>query len=396
MTLIPAVALFGNTLYTVTITGVADVSGNVMSAPVTTTFTTAAGADFTQPVVTLIDPANGSTGVPTNPVIRVQFNKQVAVTSANVELYPTSVGLNIILPGTLVVSANGLSASFTPAAPLQVGTQYGVYLTGITDVTGAAVTTNTYSTFTTGTGTQTTAPTVVAVTPPNGTAGVAVNAKVQVQVSVPVSAVSVGSNSLTLTAGGTAVTGAVSASGSAITFTPAAPLAVSTAYTVAAGGFTDLAGNQVTPFSSSFTTGSSAVADTTPPTVSSVVPANAATKVAVGSPVVVTFNEAVNPLTVGTGTVRISVSGVNLAGTYVVNGAVATSGVTLFVNKSLNAATVPNAVHVSQNGQLVVGTVNVTNNGQTVQFTPTRCRCRTGRWCRCSWTRRQRTRWGTR
>ena len=43
---------------------------------------------------------------------------------------------------------------------------------------------------------------------------------------------------------------------------------------------------------------------------------------------------------------------------------------TLFVNKSLNAATVPNAVHVSQNGQLVNGTVNVTNNGQTIQFTP--------------------------
>ena len=63
-------------------------------------------------------PANGSTGVPTNPLIRVQFNKQVAVTSANVELYPASVGLSIILPGTLVVSANGLSASFTPTMRL--------------------------------------------------------------------------------------------------------------------------------------------------------------------------------------------------------------------------------------------------------------------------------------
>ena len=112
-------------------------------------------------------------------------------------------GSGIILPGTLVVTANGMSASFTPAAPLQADTQYGVYLTGITDVTGAAVTTNTYSTFTTGTGTQTTAPTVVAVTPPNGTAGVAVNAKIQVQVSAAGECGERRGNSLTLTAGST-------------------------------------------------------------------------------------------------------------------------------------------------------------------------------------------------
>ena len=49
-----------------------------------------------------------------------------------------------------------------------------------------------------------------------------------------------------------------------------------------------------------------------------------------------------------------------------------TSGVTLFVNKSLNAATVQNAMHVSQNGQLVVGTVESSpTTGRSVQFTPT-------------------------
>ena len=49
LTLIPAVALFGNTVYTVSIAGVADMSGNGMSAPVTTTFTTAAGATSRNP-----------------------------------------------------------------------------------------------------------------------------------------------------------------------------------------------------------------------------------------------------------------------------------------------------------------------------------------------------------
>jgi len=228
--------------------------------------------DFTQPAVTLIDPANGSTGVPTNALIRIQFNKQVAIASADVEVYPYNVGLNIVLPGTLTVASNGLSATFTPAAPLQADTEYGVYLTGITDVTGAGLSTTTYSYFTTGTAAQTTAPTVVAVTPPNGGTGVPVNPVVQAQISVPVSAVSVGSGAITVAAGGTAVAGTVSASSALLTFTPASPLSVSTAYTMTVSGFTDLAGNPATPFSSSFTTGSSGTAVTTGPTVSSCFP----------------------------------------------------------------------------------------------------------------------------
>ena len=86
-----------------------------------------------------------------------------------------------------------------------------------------------------------------------------------------------------------------------LTFTPAAPLAVSTAYTVTASGFTDLAGNAVQAFTSSFTTGGSAVAGDHAADGEFGSPANAATNVAVASTVVVTFSEAVNPLTVGTG-----------------------------------------------------------------------------------------------
>ena len=120
--------------------------------------------------MTLIDPANGSTGVPTNPVIRVQFNKQVSHECQHRALSGECWAEH--RPAGNVGGLSGwLSARFTPAAPLQAETQYGVYLTGITDLTGAAVSTNTYSTFTTGTGTQTTAPTVVAVTPPNGPPG---------------------------------------------------------------------------------------------------------------------------------------------------------------------------------------------------------------------------------
>ena len=42
----------------------------------------------------------------------------------------------------------------------------------------------------------------------------------------------------------------------------------------------------------------------------------------------------------------------------------------VYLNESLNAATVPGAVHVAQNGQLVDGTVTLTSNGQAIQFVP--------------------------
>ena len=145
------------------------------------------------------------------------------------------------------------------------------------------------------------------------------NAKIQVQVSAPVSVVSVGSNSLTLTAGGAAVTGTVSASGSVITFTPAAPLAVST---IVYGGGERVHGSGWQP-GDAFQQHVSPRAvrrrpSTTAPgrAVSSVAPANAATNVPVGSSVVVTFNEAVESVDGawnGHGA-HFSVSSANLAG----------------------------------------------------------------------------------
>ena len=51
-------------------------------------------------------------------------------------------------------------------------------------------------------------------------------------------------------------------------------------------------------------------------------------------------------------------------------GVAASSAVTLYTNKALNAATVPGALYVSQDGILVAGTVQVTGGGTALQFTP--------------------------
>ena len=151
------------------------------------------------------------------------------------------------------------------------------------------------------------------------------NAAVQVQVSEPVSTVSVGSGALVVAANGQAIAGTVTVNSSTqIQFQPASLLAAGTAYTVtvAAGAFMDLAGNPVQAFSSSFTTGTGT--QTTGPQVVSIVPQDGTSNVATNSPVVVTFSEAVNPLTVNNASVNVQANGNTVAGTYKVSGAVVT------------------------------------------------------------------------
>jgi len=136
--LIPVVPLSPSTTYTVTVTGVQDVSGNSLGAPVTQTFTTGLGADLTPPSVVSVSPATNATGVLRNSVIQLQFSKRIdpfMVTTSTFTVAPTSTGQPIA--GTISVSANGLTATFTPAATLAASTAYQISATsGITDLEG--------------------------------------------------------------------------------------------------------------------------------------------------------------------------------------------------------------------------------------------------------------------
>jgi len=146
----PAQGLAPNTVYTLTIAGVTDLAGNAMSSAFTSTFTTGSVPNFVQPVVTSITPNNNATGVATNSMIQIQFNKvmnPLTVTGSTVTVTNGSTQV----PGTVAVNAAGTLATFTPNAPLATVTVYSVAITsGITDLEGEALTAF-QSTFTTGT-----------------------------------------------------------------------------------------------------------------------------------------------------------------------------------------------------------------------------------------------------
>jgi hypothetical protein len=107
-------------------------------------------------------------------------------------------------------------------------------------------------------------PTVQAVTPAAGAAGVSTTAPVTATFSEPLAAASVTAASFLLKGpGGAAVTATVAYASGTATLTPAAPLAAGTAYTATvkggAGGVTDVAGNALAAdYSWSFTTGATA------------------------------------------------------------------------------------------------------------------------------------------
>jgi large repetitive protein len=268
-----------------------------------------------------VSPANGASGVATNAVVALQFSKRIdpfTVDGSTFYLYPQDT--QIPIAASLAVSADGLTATLTPTGVMQTATAYQVIATnGITDLEGQAISFFEPA-FTTGLGTATTGPTAVSVSPPNGAVGVPVNGRVDVQLSAPVSLASVVSGVITLSAGGVPVGGTLSVSSDRMTvaFTPSSLLAVSTSYTVAVSGLTDESGNVMTPFTSAFTTGTSGAANSARPSVSSVSPGNGTTGVSVNSSIALTFNEAIDPTTVNSSAVQVSVSGFSgqLAGSY--------------------------------------------------------------------------------
>jgi hypothetical protein len=322
LTLTPATLLTPNMQYTISIAGVADTAGNVLVGTVTRSFTSGPGADLISPTITSYSPTNGETNVPTNAVIHVSFSEpinQLSLTNANFTLY--NYVQNRYLPATVTVNPNLLSATLVPTSALLPGNYYGFFINSYTDLAGN-IGSSAGIYFYTGAGTNGSSPTVTSISPANGATGVGENAKVAAKLSAPIDPTTVGNSSITLTP---AVAGTVSLAADQVTltFTPTGNLAASTPYSVQVSGFTDIAGNAVVTFNSTFTT--SATTDTTQPLVTSTVPNNGITGVSVNSTITININDQVNPATVvtGTGSDSLAVYATVAAGQFYVGGTVA-------------------------------------------------------------------------
>lgn len=210
---------------------------------------------------------------------------------------------------------------------------------------------------------DTTAPTVISTSPANAATGVALSANIVVGFSEAMDAATITTTTFTLKQGSTVVAGAVSYTGKTATYNPTANLTAGLVYTATVTtGAKDLAGNALAAIKTwTFT----ATSDITPPTVSSTIPADAATGVALNANITATFSEAMDPLTITTTTFTLK------QGTTAITGVVTSpSATTATFNPSANltANTVYTAT-VTTGVKDLAGNALATTTANTWSFT---------------------------
>ncbi|MEK8090839.1 Ig-like domain-containing protein [Thermithiobacillus plumbiphilus] len=157
----PGAALAPNTTYTATVTTAAtDLAANALSGNQGTypapsiyiwTFTTAATPDTTPPTVTLVNPADASTGVCLNKAVNATFSEAMdplTITNGSFTLQSAGSGP---LGGTVSYNASTRIATFTASNTLLANTSYTATVTnGVKDVAGNPLASNKTWSFTTG------------------------------------------------------------------------------------------------------------------------------------------------------------------------------------------------------------------------------------------------------
>lgn len=271
-TLTPAAPMPPTTTCTATVSAsVTDTTDVPLAAAFVWSFVTATAAplDTTRPTVAFTVPANGAADVAINTKITATFSEAMnpaTLTAASFSVTNTTAGTPV--SGAVSYVAGSRTATFTPAlaAPLASGALFTATITtAATDAAGNALAGNTASlpaagnhvwTFTTGVAVDAIAPTVIAISPADGSASVCpLSGSVSATFSEAMDAATINTTTFTVTDNGVAVAGTVSYSAltQVATFAPtaaegfAAGFAANRSFvvTIASGssGVKDLAGN---------------------------------------------------------------------------------------------------------------------------------------------------------
>jgi hypothetical protein len=303
------------TQITATFALAANAATGAQNVTVTTSGGTSGAQPFTvnsaPPTLSLTNPVNGATVVPTNREITATFSKpMMALTTAT---FSVSDG-GTSVAGTVNYDATNNTAIFKPMNPLAAGTTYTATIAATaTDSAGNPLASNGMApnpwTFTTGTTTDTTSPTVSAVYPAPNSVSVPLNQRITVTFSEAMDSSTLTATTFTLEQGATAVASSVTYAGTTATFTPASPLLANSAYNLTiTSGAQDLAGNGVasgglSPNPWTFTTISSSNNAST--TVSTTSPAAGAPAAPVDATINAVFSQGMDPATITTGTFTV-------------------------------------------------------------------------------------------
>jgi hypothetical protein len=281
-------------------------------------FVAAGGGDVTPPTVSSVTPVNGAGSVATTSTVGVTFSEAMDATTLNTNTVQLRNPAGTVVTAAVAYNASTRTATLTPSAALAFATTYTASVRGgatdprAKDAAGNALASTISWSFTTLKGVDTTAPTVTTVSPTSGATGVPTTTAVTAAFSEAMNASTITTSTFELrNPSNTLIPATVtynSTTGTA-TLQPTSALAGATTFTATVrGGATDprvkdVAGNALAAnFTWSFTT---AVPDSTPPTVTAVTPTSGSTGVSIGTAVTATFSEAMDATTVSTSTVEL-------------------------------------------------------------------------------------------
>jgi len=327
LVVIPRQLLAANAAYTLSASGVEDLSGNVQALPFSASFQTADTVDLVMGTTTRFSvPVNNTQNVPLNAELIVDFSERVDPTSVN----DNSFYLNDQTAGqrvahTWTLSTDGKRLELVPDDPLDANHQYYFYVsygTLLSDLAGNRVGYYDYRYFTTGAQTDAAPPAVAETNVASLSSVMPVNGKIVFVLTEPIGDQCPLANGVSLTTGGNGVpfVATLASDRRTVTVTPSANLSPSTFYGLSITGLCDYAGNVVTGDVVGFTTLATGTPDTTGPLLSSVAPANNSTGIATTTNVVMTFNEPVDMRTRPT----LTAGAATVAGSHVVSGNVVT------------------------------------------------------------------------
>ena len=183
------------------------------------------------PVVVSTNPAFNATLVPlTQSVITATFNEKMdPATFSQASFTVDGVLTKSSVTGTVAYNVADSSVRFTPASRLAIGTTYTCTVKStVRDLKGNALQADYVWAFSTG---PIVAPIVVTTDPLNNATGVILTKTVRANFNVPMDPLTFSGNTFTLKDGVTLIAGAVSLSGSELSFIPASPLAFDKVYT---------------------------------------------------------------------------------------------------------------------------------------------------------------------
>ena len=284
------------------LSGVEDYAGNTFPT-VTSTFTTAALPDYSQPTATL-DFNNTPGNIGTNASFTCRYSEAMdpsSINQSNTHIW--SQVANGFIPVNYTWSSDLMSVTMTPVTPLFANSYYYYQCDGGIDLTGNGLN-NSYAYFYTGAGPVAVGPSLVYANPPSGATNIPLNSiggpwnntSLMLLFNVPVSTESMANITFTPQGGSAEPIAVYPEDGNYIADVQMPwTLAPSTKYTFNFAGVTDLNGNPAQGTTTSFfTTGTGF--DWANPTATAATPANNTTTAGVNPVISLTFSTLMNPV----------------------------------------------------------------------------------------------------